>query len=56
LTRTMKLRRGLVEDRYKEFIAALYGEQEKLAMEVPVFYRDGRQGVVTAEIRVNRVD
>jgi long-chain acyl-CoA synthetase len=55
LTRTMKLRRRLVEDRYKEFIGALYGDQEKLAMEVPVFYRDGRRGVVTAEIRVNRV-
>jgi len=56
LTRTMKLRRRLVEERYKDFIAALYGEEDKVAMDVPVFYRDGRQGVVRAEIQVNRVD
>jgi long-chain acyl-CoA synthetase len=56
LTRTMKLRRRLVEERYKDFIAALYGEKEKVAMDVPVFYRDGRQGVVKAEIRVNQVN
>ncbi|RLC96766.1 MAG: hypothetical protein DRI40_02165 [Chloroflexi bacterium] len=56
LTRTMKLRRRLVEERYKDFIAALYGEEDKVAMDVPVFYRDGRQGVVKAEIQVNRVD
>jgi long-chain acyl-CoA synthetase len=56
LTRTMKLRRRLVEDRYKDFIAALYGEREKVSMDVPVFYRDGRQGVVKAEIAVNGVD
>jgi long-chain acyl-CoA synthetase len=56
LTRTMKLRRRFVEDRYKEFIAALYGAEESAMVEVPVVYRDGRQGVVRAEIKVNRID
>jgi len=56
LTRTMKLRRRLVEERYKDFIAALYGEKERVAMDVPVFYRDGRRAVVKAEITVNRVN
>ena len=56
LTRTMKLRRRLVEDRYKDFIAALYGEKERVAMDVPVFYRDGRKAVVKAEITVNHVN
>jgi len=56
LTRTMKLRRKFVEDRYKTVIEALYGEREKAVMEVPVFYRDGRQGVVKAEIHVTRLD
>ncbi|MDM8001273.1 MAG: AMP-binding protein [Dehalococcoidia bacterium] len=56
LTRTMKLRRRLVEERYKDFIAALYGDKEKVSMDVPVFYRDGRQAVVRAEITVNRVN
>ncbi len=52
----MKLRRKFVEERYKTVIEALYGEREKAVMEVPVFYRDGRQGVVKAEIRVNKLD
>jgi long-chain acyl-CoA synthetase len=56
LTRTMKLRRRLVEERYKDFIAALYGEKERVAMDVPVFYRDGRKAVVKAEITVNQVN
>jgi long-chain acyl-CoA synthetase len=56
LTRTMKLRRRLVEERYQDFIAALYGESEKVSMDVPVFYRDGRRAVVKAEITVNHVD
>ena len=56
LTRTMKLRRRLVEERYKDFIAALYGEKERVAMDVPVFYRDGRRAVVKAEITVNHVN
>jgi long-chain acyl-CoA synthetase len=56
LTRTMKLRRRLVEERYQDFIAALYGEKEKVSMDVPVFYRDGRRAVVKAEITVNQVN
>lgn len=56
LTRTMKLRRKSVANRYKSVIEALYGERERMVMEVPVFYRDGRQGVVKAEIRVTRLD
>ena len=56
LTRTMKLRRRFVEDRYKQFIAALYGTGESAAVEIPVVYRDGRQGVIKAEIKVNTVD
>jgi len=55
LTRTMKLRRRFVEDRYKEFIGALYGEKESAVVEVPVVYRDGRTGVVRADIKVNRI-
>ena len=56
LTRTMKLRRRFVEDRYKDFVGALYGDQAKVVMEVPVFYRDGRQGTVKAEILVCQVE
>jgi len=56
LTRTMKIRRGFMEDRYKAIIEALYGEKERVPMEVPVVYRDGRQAVISAEIQVNHLD
>ncbi len=56
LTRTMKLRRGFVEDRYQTLIEALYGAEQKVAMEVPVVYRDGRQGVLRAQVLVNEVE
>jgi len=56
LTRTMKIRRGFMEDRYKAIIEALYGERERMTMEVPVVYRDGRQAVINAEIQVNYLD
>ncbi|MCX5998322.1 MAG: AMP-binding protein, partial [Chloroflexi bacterium] len=56
LTRTMKLKRAFLEERYKTVVQAIYGQKEKAEMEVPVVYRDGRQGVIKAEIRVNSLD
>jgi len=56
LTRTRKLRRTFVEERYNFLIDALYGNQEEIAVEAPVTYRDGRQGMIRTSIQVNKVD
>ena len=56
LTRTRKLRRTFVEDRYKDLIDALYGERDKLDVEAEVTYRDGRTGVIRTSIQVNAVN
>ena len=56
LTRTRKLRRTFVEDRYKHLIEALYTDQEQIAVEAPITYRDGRKGVIRTSIRINSVD
>ncbi len=56
MTRTMKLRRGFMEDRYREVIEALYGERERMRMKVTVVYRDGRQAVIDAELQITRLD
>ena len=56
LTRTRKLRRTFVEDRYKDLICALYGERDKLDVEAEVTYRDGRKGVIRTSIQVNAVE
>ena len=55
LTRTRKLRRTFVEDRYRDLIQALYGEMDKLDVEAEVTYRGGRKGVIRTSIRVNDV-
>ncbi|MFP3975919.1 MAG: AMP-binding protein [Dehalococcoidia bacterium] len=55
LTRTRKLRRDFVEDRYRDLIDAMYGDKEEVRMETPVTYRDGRTGVVTTALKVRDV-
>jgi long-chain acyl-CoA synthetase len=56
LTRTRKLRRTFVEERYKYLIDALYGDREQIEVEAAITYRDGKKGVIKTSIRVNRVD
>ena len=55
LTRTRKLRRGFVEERYKNLIDAMYSDREEVNVEAPVTYRDGRKGVVTTAIKVRTI-
>ncbi len=55
LTRTRKLRREFMEDRYKELIIAMYGESESVNVQASVTYRDGRKGVVTTSIKVRSI-
>jgi long-chain acyl-CoA synthetase len=52
LTRTRKLRREYMEQRYKDLIDALYNNSEKVDVQAPVTYRDGRKGVVKTSIKV----
>ena len=53
LTRTRKLRRGLLEERYTNLIKAIYKGNETFETEVPVKYRDGRIGEVKTLTRIN---
>jgi long-chain acyl-CoA synthetase len=55
LTRTRKLRREFMEERYRELINTLYGDGQEVTIEAPVTYRDGRQGVVTTSIKVRDI-
>jgi Long-chain acyl-CoA synthetases (AMP-forming) len=52
LTRTRKLRRGFVSERYKDLIDAMYHLDKEVKVEAAVTYRDGRKGVVTTSIKV----
>jgi long-chain acyl-CoA synthetase len=55
LTRTRKLRRDFMEERYKDLIETLYQDKEEVQVRAPVTYRDGRQGIVTTSIKVRTV-
>ena len=52
LTRTRKLRREFMEQRYGELIEAMYGDRDSVTVEAPVTYRDGRKGMVATAIKV----
>jgi len=56
LTRTRKLRRTFVEERYRDLITALYGDQEAFRVEASVTYRDGRKGTIETFIQVTRLE
>ena len=53
LTRSRKLRRSFLEDRYKDLIGALYGGTDEYKIETTVTYRDGRKGTISSAIKIN---
>lgn len=55
LTRTRKLRREFMEERYKDLIEAMYNGTDEINVQAPVTYRDGRQGTVSTGIKVRSV-
>jgi long-chain acyl-CoA synthetase len=55
LTRTRKLRRGFMEERYKDLIERIYSGGEEIKVEAAVTYRDGRKSMVTTGIKVRTV-
>ena len=51
LTRTRKLRRNVMEERYRELIEAMYGGKSEVRVSAQVKYRDGRAGVIETAVR-----
>ena len=56
LTRTRKIKRTFVEERYHDLIDALYSGAEELTVEAPITYRDGRTGTIKTAVKVNSLD
>jgi long-chain acyl-CoA synthetase len=52
MTRTRKLRRGFLYDRYGEIVEALYSGKESVHVSAPVRYRDGREGVIETDVQI----
>ena len=55
LTRTRKIRRDFMEQRYGNLIGAIYSGKEELVESATVTYQDGRKGTVETAIKVNAV-
>ncbi len=55
LTRTRKLRRAFLEDRYRDLVEALYSEADQVGMATTITYEDGRVVEVKADLRIAEV-
>ncbi|MEO7157545.1 MAG: AMP-binding protein [Vicinamibacterales bacterium] len=53
LTRTRKVRRGFVAEKYAVLIAALYGGKTVEHIETLVRFEDGRSGMIAADLRID---
>ncbi|MCE8547588.1 long-chain fatty acid--CoA ligase [Ruegeria pomeroyi] len=52
MTRTRKVRRRIVEEKFADIIAALYDGSEKVSTVTEVTYEDGRKGAIKATLTV----
>jgi long-chain acyl-CoA synthetase len=52
ITRTLKVRRGFVEERYAPLIKALYDGSKEADISTEVTFEDGRKGVISARVKI----
>ena len=55
LTRTRKVRRRVIADKYGDLIEALYGDDESVSIEAQVVFEDGRTGMMKADLQLRNV-
>lgn len=56
LTRTRKLRRKVIEERYREVIEAIYEEREQVSVEAVITYESGDTGVIRRALSIQAVE
>ena len=56
LTRTRKVRRNAIEERYGNLINALYTDQNECELNLQVTFEDGRTGQLNANVKIHTVD
>jgi long-chain acyl-CoA synthetase len=52
LTRTMKIRRGLIAERYAPLVTALYDGSKEAAISTEMTFEDGRKGTLSARVAI----
>lgn len=56
LTRTRKVRRGYVAERYDNIVAALYGQTDHLDVETTITYQDGRTATLQTRLHIETLE
>ncbi|MBK6863134.1 MAG: AMP-binding protein [Ideonella sp.] len=52
MTRTRKVKRGFINDKYRVLVDALYGDKSEQFIETAVKFEDGRSGSVSATLKI----
>ncbi|MGD9280380.1 MAG: AMP-binding protein, partial [Desulfobacterales bacterium] len=55
LTRTRKLRRAFVEERYNDILNALYSDNDTVHIDTTIKYEDGRQAHIKTDLQIRTV-
>ena len=56
LTRTNKVRRGLISERYGKLVDSLYNNDKTCFIETEVTFEDGRKGSISADLKIQDTD
>ncbi|WP_380058619.1 AMP-binding protein [Falsihalocynthiibacter sp. SS001] len=56
MTRTRKVRRRIVEEKFNDLITALYDGSDEIFTRTEVTYEDGRKGAISATLKILDVD
>ncbi len=55
LTRTRKVRRRIIGEKFDDLVEALYGGKDEIYTETEVTYEDGRKGKIKATLEIRDV-
>jgi long-chain acyl-CoA synthetase len=56
MTRTRKIRRRYIAEKYGDVVEAFYGGRDEIAMTTTITYEDGRQGQIQSRVRIEDVE
>ncbi|MEW6529715.1 MAG: AMP-binding protein [Thermodesulfobacteriota bacterium] len=56
ITRTRKLRRGFIAQKYEKLINSLYSDQDRVNVEAVITYEDGRTATIRANLAIRDVE
>ncbi|HDZ91818.1 MAG: AMP-binding protein [Deltaproteobacteria bacterium] len=56
LTRTSKLRRAFVENRYRDIVDGLYSDRDVVHMDTTITYEDGREQHIKTDLRIQEIN